>query len=318
MLRAALTFKREANQDAHAREREAASLWRRVDRSRILDSWRTLAPTLVASIMASQLAAGNLAGPYVEEALRVQGGGAPEQARINPAGLVGVASDGRPLETLLLSPAFTVIEALGRGATLQQSMLMGQSHARMIASTQVSDAYRVASTVAGATRQVTQYVRAITPPSCSRCIILAGADQFWKTDFQRHPKCRCVSVPVATDDPRSDLITDPEAYFDSLSRDEQDRLFTKAGAEAIRDGADMGRVVNARRKAAGLSGAAQGQRGRLRSRNVFGADVFTTAELTVRGPQGQRLIRLMPESIYQRARDHADALRLLKAHGYIY
>lgn len=316
MLRAALSYKRRADQQAEDAQRSARALWRQVDRSRIFDSWRVLSPTLLGTVMTAQADAGAQATPYVHEALRAQGADLPPFGEVNPWGLVGVASDGRPLDTLLLLPAFTSIEALRRGATLAQALGMGQAHVEMIASTQVADAYRVATTVASTARRVKRYVRAITPPSCSRCIMLAGADQFWKTDFRRHPRCRCQSVPV--DDPRSDLITNPRRYFDSLSEAEQNRIFTNAGARAIRDGADMNRVVNARRKASGLSGAAEGQRRRLRTQTVFGEELFTTAELSLTGSRGQRLVRLMPESIYARAKDHADAIRLLKAHGYIY
>lgn len=316
MLRAALSYKRRTEQAAASVEREARRLWGQVDPSRILGSWRLLAPALVAAIMAQQAEAGTAAALYVDQALRAQNVDAPELGEVNPFGLVGWASDGRPLDTLLLSPAFTAIQALQQGATLTRSLSLGQAHTQMIASTQVADAYRVATSVAGTTRQVRYYVRAITPPSCSRCIILAGDDIWWQTDFKRHPRCRCVSVPA--DDPRSDLITDPKGYFDSLSEAEQDRIFTKAGAQAIRDGADMGRVVNARRKASGLSGAAEGQRRRLRRVNVYGADMFITSELTLYGTHGQKLVRMMPETIYERAKDHEDAIRLLKVHGYIY
>lgn len=317
MLRAALDYKRRTDRAATAAEGTAKSLWRQVDRSRILDSWKLLAPRLLRTIMAEQATAGATAGGYVDEAIRMQGGNNPYLGEINPAGLVGWASDGRPLDTLLLSPAFSTIEALNRGATLEQAMSFGQAHTQIIASTQVADAYRAATSVASTTRQVTRYVRAITPPSCSRCIILAGADQFWKTDFKRHERCRCTSVPLVGD-PRTDLITNPKDYFDSLSEAEQNRIFTNAGAQAIRDGADMNRVVNARRKASGLSGAAEGQRRRLRTQTVFGEQLFTTSELSLTGSRGQQIVRIMPESIYARAKDHADALRLLKAHGYIY
>jgi hypothetical protein len=317
VLQAALSYKKQTEKASSAAEREARTLWGQVDRSRILDSWRALVPLLFRSIVTAQAQAAGLATPYVDEAIRIQGGDNPTDGQILPLALAGWASDGRPLDTLLLSPAFTAIEALNRGATVTKAMSFGQAHTRMIAATQVADAYRVAPTIVSTTRQVTRYTRAITPPSCSRCIILAGSDRSWKTDFKRHPRCNCISVPVVGD-PREDLITDPKAYFDSLSKADQDRIFTTAGAQAIRDGADMARVVNARRKAAGLSGAAEGQRRSLRRRNVFGADLFTTAELRVTGSRGQQLTRLMPESIYEIAKDHADALRLLKIHGYIY
>lgn len=317
MLQAALNYKRQTDQSSTRAESLAASLWSQVDRSRILESWRGFIPALLRPLRVAQAEAGAAAGPYVDEAIRVQGGNNPELGQINPLGLVGWASDGRPLDSLLLSPAFTAIDALRKGSTVDQAMSLGQVHLQLIAATQVADAYRVAASIASTARQVTTYVRAITPPSCSRCIILAGDDIWWKTDFKRHPRCRCVSVPLSGD-PRSDLITQPKDYFDSLSEAEQDRIFTKAGARAIRDGADMGRVVNARRKAAGLSGAAEGQRRRLRRVNVYGADMFITKELSLRGSQGQQLIRMMPETIYERAKDHEDAIRLLKVHGYIY
>lgn len=317
MLQAALSYKKQTEKASSAAEREARTLWGQVDRSRILDSWRALVPLLFRSIVTAQAQAAGRATPFVDEAIRVQGGDNPTDGQILPLALAGWSSDGRPLDTLLLSPAFTTIEALKRGTTLPRAMSLGQLHTRMIAATQVGDAYRVAPTIASTTRRVTRYVRAITPPSCSRCIVLAGSDRSWKTDFKRHPRCNCISVPVAGD-PREDLITDPRAYFDHLSAAEQDRIFTKAGAQAIRDGADIVRVVNARRKASGLSGAAEGQRRSLRKRDVFGTELFTTAELQVFGSRGQQLTRLMPESIYEIAKDHADALRLLKIHGYIY
>lgn len=317
MLQAALSYKKRSKQAAEEAERSARALWGRVDRGRILDSWKVLVPSLLQLIMTSQVEAAVASTPYVDEAVRVQGGGEPVIGEILPFALPGWASDGRPLESLLLSPAFTTIDALNKGATVSRALSFGLVHTQMIAATQVSDAFRNAATITSTTRRVTRYVRAITPPSCSRCIILAGADQFWKSDFKRHPRCNCISVPVVGD-PREDLITDPKAYFDHLSTAEQDRIFTKAGAQAIRDGADMARVVNARRKAAGMSGAAEGQRNRLSRRNVAGQDLFTTAELTARGASGRQAVRLMPESIYEIAKDHADAVRLLKLHRYIY
>jgi hypothetical protein len=317
MLQAALSYKKQASRAAAAAERTARTLWGQVDQGRILDSWKLLAPALMQVVMAAQTQAVAASTPYVDKALQVQGGGEDPEGQIQPLALAGWASDGRPLQTLLWSPAFTAVEALNRGATLSRAMSFGLAHSRMIASTQVGDAYRSAASIVSTTRRVTRYARAITPPSCSRCIILAGSDRSWKTDFKRHPRCNCVSVPIVGD-PREDLITDPKAFFDSLSPAEQDRVFTKAGAQAIRDGADMARVVNARRKAAGMTGAAEGQRRSLKRQDVFGQDLFTTSELRVRGASGQRIVRLMPESIYEVAKDRADALRLLKVHGYIY
>lgn len=128
-----------------------------------------------------------------------------------------------------------------------------------------------------------------------------------------------------------DFRTDPKAFFRSLSAAEQDRVFTKAGAESIRLGADVGKVVNARRGAAGLAPAgarltpaevraARGGRsvGRLETRDVFGRQLYTTTEGTRGRNRPARAPRLMPESILQIAgRDRDEAVRLLRRNGYL-
>lgn len=164
--------------------------------------------------------------------------------------------------------------------------------------TQVQDAGRNAASVSMTSApQATGYVRMLNPPSCSRCAVLAGRFYRWNTGFQRHPLCDCRHIPTH-EDAAGDLTTDPSAYFNSLSPEQQARIFTKAGAEAIRDGADISRVVNARR------GMDLGQ--------IHGNRAWVTTEATKRGQ-----IRLMPESIYRYAKDRDDAIRLLKLHGYV-
>jgi hypothetical protein len=162
--------------------------------------------------------------------------------------------------------------------------------------------------------------------------------------------CDCVHIPAA-EDIRDEVRTDPTQYFDSLTEAQQDAAFTRAGAQAIRDGADIAQVVNARRGAAGIGYAAgrlteaektmlRGgrQRGHLERASVFGQDLFVTTEgTTTRGAAGVRLgaretgrktngsryrvaraPRLMPESIYEIAGGNRDeAIRLLKRNGYI-
>ena len=198
--------------------------------------------------------------------------------------LAGTANDGRSLRSLL---DFTRSEQV-TPATFD-----------LIVMAQLADTARQSASVAMAvTPKVTRYARLLVPPSCSRCAILAGRLYRTGVAFQRHPRCDCRHIP-SSEALAGDLTTDPNAYFDSLDAAAQERAFTKAGAKAIRDGADIGRVVNARR---GM-GVAQGG---LRA---------TTEAATRRGIN--RKVRLMPESIYEIADDRADALRLLKAHGYI-
>jgi hypothetical protein len=211
------------------------------------------------------------------------------------------------------------------GMFLTQAIRVGTKRVNRIVATQVADAARVATGVATTVSRADGYIRMLTPPSCSRCIILAGAWYPSMTPFERHPLCDCVHIPAA-EYLRSD-VTSPEDYFASLSEAEQDRVFTIAGAQAIRDGADIARVVNARRGANGLTPASgrltaaeaqllRGgrQRGRLQRVDVGGRQLFVTTELGRR----RRPPRLMPESIYELADgNREEAIRLLKAYGYI-
>ena len=75
-------------------------------------------------------------------------------------------------------------------------------------------------------------------------------------------------------------------------------VFTRAGAESIRQGADIAQVVNAR---SGMYTAAGRQ--------------LTTTAARIRGQGG---IRLMPEQILREAgNDRDEAQRLLKRFGYL-
>ncbi|GAB3656520.1 hypothetical protein GCM10028833_32230 [Glycomyces tarimensis] len=264
--------------------------------------------------MGGQLLAGQTADEYIATALDSQDLDYGQEGRINPAGLVGVASDGRPLDTLLEQPASTAVANLAEGETLQTAMSHGLSSLLMIVATQLEDAFRVAGTVAGTTRRTQLYARALSPPSCSRCVVLLGEVSTWKTAFKRHPRCDCIQVPVGSRDDVAEH-TDPRAYFDSLSRAEQERIFTVAGAQAIRDGADLRRVVNVRRRAAGLSVASSTPGGRRTLQRVdIGGNLLP---VTYSGRGRNRQAQLMPEAIYEIARDREHALQLLAANGYI-
>lgn len=331
--------------------RDLARLWVSIDRSNIAHSWAALVPSATATVAGGQLLAAQDASSYTADVLAAQGVDVAAEGRLIPSAFAGVASDGRPLETLLYQPVISALTTIGQGASPARALAAGRLHLDLLARTQVADAGRVADGVAlAATPQATGYVRLLSPPSCSRCVILAGKHYRWNAGFQRHPRCDCRHIPVR-EDVADDLRTDPKAYFSSLSREEQDRVFTQSGAQAIRDGADISQVVNARRGARGLAPAGARltrnevrmlrggrERGHLETANVFGRDLFITTEgVTTRGLAGVRLgaretgdkaagaryrsarrVRLMPESIYQIAgSDREEAVRLLRLYGYI-
>jgi hypothetical protein len=277
---------------------EIDRLWSLVDRRSIRSSWGGLLQRVLVVLSTSQATAAAAADAYVDDVLDAQGATASPLGRINPGAFAGIASDGRPLAPLLAEPAIHSLELIKGGTTVPRALASGRFQLDGITRTQVADAGRTAVGTAIAARpQLTGYVRMIVGKTCSRCIILAGRRYGWNTGFKRHPRCDCRHVPVAEDVP-GDVSTNPRAYFDSLSRVEQDQAFGKAGAQAIRDGADMARVVNARRG--------------MQTASIGGQRVLVTTEASGRRP------RLMPEAIFAAAGgDRKLAIRLLRQHGYI-
>lgn len=329
--------------------------WNSIDRGDIVASWDAATARILLPFTQLQLAAAAAGASYVDKTLHAQGVSSGPDGDVVPGAFIGSASDGRPLDSLLRTPIDVVAARLGEGASLDEAMASGRHSIERIAHTQIGDAGRVAAGVDIAARAGIGWTRMLNPPSCSRCVVLAGKVYRWNDGFDRHPKDDCVHVATRLSAARREgLVDDPKKYFDSLTLAEQDKAFTQAGAKAIRDGADIGQVVNARR---GMSTAGRDQfgtrTGRLAAEKVFGQDVFTTLEgTTIHGLAGQRLIaeggrlageesqtvkrisptgavervvarrrvqipRLMPESIYALAKDRADAVRLLRRFGYI-
>lgn len=307
---------------------EARRLWRGIDRRDMSRSWIVSLSRMLVLLTAAQLAAAQDAEAYVTAALRAQGIDPESSGRLRPDAFAGVASDGRSLDTLLYQPVVTSLTVIRDGGTQTQALASGYAALDMILRTQVADMGRAAiSTSITARQHVGGYVRQVVGRTCGRCVVLAGRWYRWNIGFDRHPRCDCIHIP-AREDTSGDMTTDPKLWFENLSRSEQDRQFTKAGAEAIREGADISRVVNARRGAYGLSKpgrytAAEQRaqrlgldRGRLTTQQFAGRDVFLTAEaVTTRGVN--RTVRLMPESIFSLAETREEALHLLRVHGYL-
>lgn len=274
----------------------AATAWGLVDPGNIAGSWAYRMPEAYAATAGAQLLAADGADGYVDDVLAEEGAAYGSAGVVNPRAFSGVASDGRALSGLLYNPAIQALQAIGSGVSIQDALSLGLVALDMMVRTQVADAGRAADGAAVAARGC-GYTRQLTPPSCSRCAVLAGKFYRWNAGFQRHPRCDCVHVPC-TPGFSKNLKVSPRAYFDSLTEREQRRVFTVAGAQAIRDGSDIGQVVNARR---GMQTA--------------GGRVTTTESTTRRGVA--RRGRLMPEQIYKDAKSRDEALRMLREHGYL-
>ncbi|NKS17323.1 hypothetical protein GS490_13430 [Rhodococcus hoagii] len=276
---------------------------------------------------------------YVADVLDELGTPVVAVAEAVPSGLIGVASDGRGLDSLMYGAVITAKGRIAEGAGAAQAWDSGLAALTRRIQTQIADAARVSTGLSIAARPRVGYVRMLNPPSCSRCAVLAGRFYRYNKGFRRHPGCDCRHIP-SREDQSGDLRTDPKEYFDSLSEAQQDKQFTKAGAQAIRDGADVAQVVNARRgrSTRDLNVAGWVPAGRMSRTDVYGQQLATTSEGVTRRGNAYRSMRqarsssdvrggrryfqtrtprLMPEAIYELGEDRADTLRLLKLYGYL-
>lgn len=284
----------------------------RLDEHALSESWAAgVGRQAEATVTQAQLAAAQAAAPYLEQLAAAQGVPVAAPFIAAPA-LAGIASDGRSLASLLFLPVLLIRQLLGRGSPFRAALRQGQAFASTIAATQVFDSGRNAITVGmTAEKSWVSYVRFLQLPSCGRCVVLAGVEYPYSTGFQRHPRCDCFHLPLTKDSPERLLIRSPREAFDSMSAAEQDKAFTKAGAEAIRLGSDIGQVVNARR---GMSTTADGRK-------------VTSEGTTRRGFAGRRMAsigrrqsaaRPMPEQILAEAGgDRELAVDLLYRFGYL-
>lgn len=312
-------------------------LWRQRISADFDTAWDRIGPEVTSVAAAAQVAAATGASTYLASTARADGVTAPSGGVVQPAAYGGVDGSGRDLEGLLYGAVTAAKIAIGAGAGLQGAFQAGGTFLAVMARTAVLDTGRSADLTAMTARSYTHYVRVVSPGACSRCAILAGSQSAARA-FKRHPGCRCTAAPENEPDSLKGRFASPGEYFESMSVAEQDRVFTKAGAEAVRAGADPVAVVSARRgatKAYGNSDAV-GQMSRARlQRTVIGRDRdgnpilgYTTSEGTTRrgafGRQARaasgsyaKRVRLMPETIIGLTDDVELRQALLRDAGYL-
>lgn len=279
---------------------QAADLWSEVSLSSLDGSWAAQVPLLVPALTSVQGKAAAAGASYGAQTLADQGLYEAPKHFVDPAGFAGQASDGRSLEGLLWGPVPHVKTLIGGGMDPRKALKSGGSFLTTIMRTQVADAGRAAAGVDTATKPRISYVRMLNPPSCARCSILAGRVYRWNAGFARHKRCDCVHVQTTARAAAETegLIHDPYDYFNSLSPAEQDKNYTKAGAQAIRDGGDIFQVVNSRR-------------------GMRPGGLITTEGTSRRGNFGRNGPRLTPEAIYGKGLGREATLKELERYGYI-
>jgi len=314
--------------------------WRRMTTGPDWDrQFARIVPTIAQIMASAQQAAAVAALAYVPDVVEDTGLRANQAADaseiITP--LIGVAGDGRPVDTLAYGAVVRAGHAYDGGATAYQALTAGGQWLTMAMGTALSDTGREAESLAMGTRRVRTYVRMLVPPSCPRCALLAGQVYHTSQAFKRHPFCDCRNVPMA-ESVAGDATTDPHGYFQSLTKEQQDKVFGPGDAEAIRSGADIYQVVNAHRgvRLAQIGGrkvwvTSEGttRRGfayhRLAQSGGVAIDRTQTAlRITRNGPELRTIERrraarprVMPSTLLRLSESREEYLRLLYANGYI-
>jgi hypothetical protein len=217
--------------------------WRHMHVDNLDASFASFLASAVPITAAAQLGAARLGVAYVTETVRAAGE-TTEPAPLDLHAFAGHTADGAPLASVYtVAGLIDAKQRIAAGDTPAAALAQSFVRVARLAQTEVADAGRGATQASmSLDPHVTGYVREARGNGCSRCVILAGKEYRWSDGFDRHPRCHCVHVPVVHGS--APKRQDPQKLFDRLSRTEQDRTFTPAGAKAIRAGADIGSVVN--------------------------------------------------------------------------
>jgi len=299
-------------------------------------SWATVGPRVTLLTASAQLGAARAGALMVPAVLDELGQSVDPVGEVRPEGFAGVASDGRPLDTLLDGAVVRSKESVKQGASPADALLKGGQWLDMAVHTMIADAGREAAGVAIAARPQVGWVRMVNPPCCSRCAILSGKWFKWNQGFIRHPRCDCYHIPAP--EHTGELGWAP----DDLIKEGKVTGVTKAGQQAIEDGADAIAVINAtgrhvfdpttgkyRRTQSGMfttegttrrGYASYIKRELAKQRGEIAKE--TATKVGQRGYIKQYKVRRTgprptPAAIYKYATSREDAIQLLAANGYI-
>lgn len=217
-------------------------------------SWSEIREPVLTVVRNGRLAAAAQSTSYVPQVLAETGQVARPVGSVIPAAFVEATPAGSDVGVYLDSAVIQSKRAVASGSSSRAALAVGGAWLSSALLTMIADTSRdVVSADIAQRPTITGYVRMLNPPSCARCVILAGKWFRWNEGFLRHPNCDCRHIP-ASEDISGSYLTDPYEYFKSLSVKDQDRLFGKLEAEAIRDfDADIFRTMNVKMRGLGTA-----------------------------------------------------------------
>lgn len=305
-------------------QRQARKIWRQLDPENFDRSWERLGPAMNTVLTNAQVLAASGAEAYIDEIVKTSGLDSDWAGEINPKAFGGITTEGWRNADLLQQPIIGNKMRIKAGMSTRDAVAAGGKQIDRIISTQVFDSGRAGVSVGNAAnRTVTGYTRVVSGKACGNCAVLAGtgftirgAYFDVRKAFARHPNCKCQMIP-STKTLSVQQFSSSREYFDSIKDPkEQDRIFTKGGAEAIRNGADIARVVNARARKIGRYSMPGMKNSPVYREDFTGRDLEATY-VGFDGRRNFRAPRLTPNGIMQVAKSRDDMLRLLKKYGYI-
>ena len=251
----------------------ALRLWKRMGND-FDASFIQIAPQLIDVMNTAQLRISQNAQAYIPEILDATGQSAANKPRLTipESTFVGTAGNGLATESLAYGAVTRAKTAVGKGATAPQALAQGGQFMALSMGTMLSDTRRGMEGFETYSRPVSGFVRQLTPPSCGRCVVLAGKWYRKNAGFARHNGCDCISIP-ASENVGGDITTDPQEYLSSLDEKGLSKaLGSQANAKAYSEyGADPFQIVNSHR--AGIGKAQQ-----------YGRNIkYTTEGMTKRG-----------------------------------
>lgn len=167
--------------------RRSRRAWARIDPAHLSASWRELLPLLTLSITEVQEDATTAAAGYSAATLAGRDEYAFPRAFVDTNAFVGVLDDGGDLPSAMYMPVITTKHALAGGLTVRQALTVGRGRLDRIVAGAVRDSSRAVASVDVTARDSIGYTRMLNPPSCARCVVLAGRWYRWNAGFDRHP-----------------------------------------------------------------------------------------------------------------------------------
>jgi hypothetical protein len=290
-------------------------------------SWERVRPRILLALDTAQQRIALGAAAYMPRVMAEVGLDVPEPDwDFDPTQMVGVAGDGGPTESLAYGAVVRSKAAVADGASWSTALQCGGAWLTTAASTALSDTGRTVEQAVGNAHGVRRYVRMLEPPSCGRCVILAGRVTRSSEPFARHPRCDCRNIPAAESDGGDARVT-PEEYLDGLDDAALAKtLGSKANVRAYKEhGADMYQLVNSARGGVRKAQLADGRRIRYTTEGTTRRGVANRRmRAWSRGPidaRGRKVVtekRLMPQTIFEMAGDDRERAReLLDAYGWL-